>query len=378
MPEVVITADILEQRPSPALSATSDFPGAETPAPEPAPEPANAPKSAPEGETPATEEAPAEGAESEAEPQGEGEQANAAAEPVASKKPGINERFADLTKQREEARAEAKSANDRAVRLEENQRRLEETVSDLTKKLAPPEPPPIVAQPRPVREAFDTPDAYDDALVAWGKNEAKREQQIAQTEQDQHAKSQKETEDRAAAERTTAEIFTSVQTAHNARRTAALEKMPDYAEVAERDDLQISLPMATAIMQSDDGPAAAYYLGKNPEIAAKIAGMVVPGETFPAGHPFAGHPVPDHARQLIEMGKVFAAVAQPEVEAKPDPKPLPAPITPLRRGSNSAVTKSLEEIGNEGTMDDYAAKRMPTLRAERSPGFFGGSGSRPN
>lgn len=48
---------------------------------------------------------------------------------------------------------------------------------------------------------------------------------------------------------------------------------PDYASVAHRPDLPITAPMAEVIMESDEGPALAYFLGKNPEIARTIANL---------------------------------------------------------------------------------------------------------
>lgn len=362
--------DLLDARDAPALNATSDMPMIEA---EPAP--AAMPDPGPAAETPPEEAAGTAGAETgeaveEAAAESEAEAEATAEPPKPARKPGISERFSDLTAARKAAEAKAQAESDRAERAE---RLLEEALARVPKPDPTPEPvveiPP--PDPRPVRETYDTPDEYDAALIEWS---AKRALQVSQAERAQHEKSEKEAADRAAAGRAQDESIRTVQAAYTTRRNAALEKFPDYAEVAEREDLRISLPMSMAIMQSEDGPAAAYYLGKNPALAEKITDMVVPGQVFPPGHQLAGQPIPDVQRQLIEMGKVFAAVAEPASPPPPPERPAPPPpITPIRSRNAVAVNKSLEEIGNEGSMEDYAARRLPELRAERrTSGILGG------
>jgi flagellum-specific peptidoglycan hydrolase FlgJ len=374
MPEVTITADVLDRAPGPALSATSDMPVPSEhaqPAPEPDPTPpASEPPDDGEGTTPEPATEPSEGDQ---QPQDD-TQPNAESSTPPSR---LNRRFSDLTKARDIEAARREAAEAHAARLE---KLLADALAPKPPPTPEPTPPPAPPPtPRPVRETFDTPEAYDEALIEWS---TKRALETARAETEQHAKAEKEAAERAAAEKANADTLKAAQDAHAARRTAIIERLPDYAEVAERDDLKISLPMAMAILQSDDGPAAAYHLGKNPELAARIADMVLPGQFFPAGHALAGQPVPDAQRQLVEMGKVFvaAAAAYPQGGTKsalPPVPPPPPPINPVRRGTNAATTRTLEEIGNDGTTEEYAARRMPQLQAERRPGFFGG-GTRPN
>src|SRR5258708_3265150 len=113
-PDVTITADILEQRPGPALSASSDMPDI-SPDPPPAPEP----------EVPA-------GAPPPAEPTPEPEEPAAESEPVEpEKRAGITERFATITEQRRAAEA-------RADRLEAM---LRDALALVPKQAEPPPPP---------------------------------------------------------------------------------------------------------------------------------------------------------------------------------------------------------------------------------------------
>lgn len=51
------------------------------------------------------------------------------------------------------------------------------------------------------------------------------------------------------------------------------ETVEDYRDVVFNDNLPITPAMAEAIQESDDGPALAYHLGKNPDLAARIAAL---------------------------------------------------------------------------------------------------------
>lgn len=394
-----ITADILDRAAGPALTASSDMPVLEAPqqealadaTPPPVAESAAAPAE-PVAEPSPGEAASAEGgegeagAEGEAEAAGEGEPPPPPVEPPKPKRIGpVQQRVNELTAERRIEAAKREAAEAHALRLEEL---LAKALADKqSQPEAQPEapPPPPIEEPRPMREAFDTPEAYDEALIEWS---ATRAQQRADHRRAVEAQTQKvadqakkEADDKAAAEQASQANFKALQDSHMARRATALERLPDYAEVAERDDLKISMPMGLAIMQNDGGPDVAYYLGQHPEVADRIAAMVLPGQVFPPGNPMAGQPVPDVQRQLIEMGKVFAIVAAEQAAAvaatAPPPAPLPpvtppppAPINPIRRGTAPAVTRTLEEIGNEGSMEEYAAARMRTIQEERDPTFL--------
>ena len=55
------------------------------------------------------------------------------------------------------------------------------------------------------------------------------------------------------------------------RETEFAKTVKDYDDVTRDRDLAISPDMVKVIRRSDDGPALLYHLGKNPEIAEKIA-----------------------------------------------------------------------------------------------------------
>jgi len=96
----------------------------------------------------------------------------------------------------------------------------------------------------------------------------------------------------------------------------------DYFETVGNPELRISTDMATVIKDSEHGPALAYYLGKNPGIAAEISYL------------------PPH-RQYMEMGKLEVEIVSrkaPERQLSNAPKP----ITPL--GSKSTVKTDPAEM----------------------------------
>jgi hypothetical protein len=399
-----ITADILTPRSGPALSTTSDMPTFDAPASDTVLAPPAPPVSAstadvnaladpdappaPEPAEPLISADPVEPApDADAEPAAE----PTVVEPTASEptqrhgRPTLQERINDLTAARRAAEALVESEKARAELAE---RLVEEMLGrvpkpqDAAPPTLPPTPPPVLdpepTTPRPQRENFDAPDTYDEALLAWAAERSawriKRDIQVSQAEQEQHQRAEREATERATQQQTIAQREQEIENTYQARVNTIVELHPDFNEVVGAADLPISFPVAAAIKQSEDGPAVAYHLGKNPELARKIAAMVVPGQVFPQGHPLAGQPVPDAQRQLIELGKVFAAVAAPPapavaeaVTSPPAPiPPPPAPITPLRRGNQAAVARSIEEIGNaDDGMEEYARIRTEQLQDER-------------
>ena len=121
------------------------------------------------------------------------------------------------------------------------------------------------------------------------------------------------------------------------RKEKFIETNPDYAEVVENDDVQISIPMANAILTDEDGPAIAYYLGKNRDEAERISKL-------PA------------VQAVAALGRIAARLA-----AKPAPVTKPAPLAPLKTGSETATRKTAAEE----SMDEYGARRQREIANEK-------------
>lgn len=344
-------ADVLSTPAAPALSATSDMPS--LPA-------AQTETTSTETQTADAGEADAGGEEAAAGP-GEGEAAEPAAvagekveaEGGATKPPkkGIQERFSDLTAQRKAAEALTAAANENVTRLtgvvETQSKQLAEALEAIKTAGGSKEGDAIQAaqeaDPRPKREAFDHPDQYEESLVQWsvrqGARTAAAEFERKLVERDQTAKDEanKTAEEQAKAEEK--RRFDESTKAWVERRAKVIEQIPDYEAVAESPDVMVTPHMGAMIVNSDLGPQIAYHLGKNPQEAARIAGLALP-------------------QQIFEMGRISAIVS---AAAATKPKPPPEPITPTGPRA-AAAKKSVDEMSG----DEYYEKRSPELRARRN------------
>ncbi|GAC1664529.1 MAG: hypothetical protein PVS3B2_00270 [Candidatus Dormibacteraceae bacterium] len=280
-PTALTMADVLGKS-GPALSATSDMPVAS-----PAPAPTADPPAAPAAPAPA--------------PDASG---TPPAPPPSDKDETPAWMKAEITKERNRRRDTENARADAERKAAEAQARLDEALARIPKPADAPPPP---ADPRPSREAFEDPQAYDDALIEWSTRQASakvREEAAEIAKKDAEAKAET-----ARKEAETAQV-TEMQTKWGEARTKAIERMPDYEAVAE-----------------------------NPELSARLAALPPPQAVFEMG--------------LLAAQLQAAGTTKPQLTSAPDPvsKPL---------GSrSSAVSKG----PNEESMDEYAARRTKELRA---------------
>jgi len=87
----------------------------------------------------------------------------------------------------------------------------------------------------------------------------------------------------------------------------ARQAYDDFDDVVQDPDLPISQAMAEAIMRSNNGADVAYYLGKNPDQAARIASL----------DPFSA---------AVEIGRIAATVVRPQPRKTTN---APQPIQPI-------------------------------------------------
>lgn len=321
MPDVKIdkgiTLDLLSNS-EPAMSSTSDMPVIET-----KPDSIAAPetKETPETEGITTEESatPETTEDSSATPE--------------QKKParGVQKRIDELTREREEARRLADA--ERAEKL-----RLLSLLEKGGKTESPETPAEDLAPVKPNKADFTDPDAYDSAMDQY--IEAKAEW-IAKKE----VKSSIEEQNRKTMEANMAAEQKAIRDRYLERASKAQEKYADFVEVAESPDVQISIPMAAAIINHEQGPEIAYHLGKHPEEAKRISSLSPP-------------------LQIMELGFIAASLNAPPASSPAAAKPIvsaaPKPITPLASGAGN-IEKPIEEM----SMDEYAAKRTAQLNKER-------------
>lgn len=292
------------------------------------------------------------------------------------------ERISELTTARREAMAKAAEAEaalaTKQKELEDAQRALEEA-----RRVQQQQPSHDELNPRPTRDAFADDADYEAAIVTWASDRAVARAQEAwerrQTEQEeqrlQREREAAENETRRAQAETARQHQQEIESAWEEKQKAGRTAHEDFDTVVGNPALAISEPMALTIKTLESGDEVAYYLGKNPQEAARIAGMVIPGVVFPTGHPQAGLPVPNAVAQAFALGRIAQTLtgnsnttstntlATPAPVPTPPSATVPIPPTPISVAPMSATTST-----DEPTMEEYAARRMPQLAAERRPG----------
>jgi hypothetical protein len=240
-------------------------------------------------------EAPAEAAE-------EGESASPeTGEAAAEAKPEsrLQKRIDELTA----ARYEAERQRDRAWEVLYDK---EKAAAQMPP--AQPEPVPQVqmAAAKPRYEDFETDGEFQEALVEW------KAEQIWQRKETQRKADDERQQQRAEGQK------------HEGWLREARTKFPDFDSVAIRPmhEVPITTPMAEAIKEEALGHEIAYYLGKNPQEAHKIAQL---------------SPI----SQAREIGKLAVKMEQ----TKPKPKTQTAAPSPTQPVSGRGSTgKKIEDM----------------------------------
>lgn len=312
---------------APALSATSDAPMIETPE-VPAEPVVETTETAQEADTGAETLEAAEGEEEADLASGEAE----AAPQPAPKQNSYQRRISELTS----ARRAAEERADRAIAALEA---FAKTTQPTETK--PDAPQPVQIEPKPSRDDFADPDTYDTALIEWSARETAR---VTTAAMEQKAADQRAAEEKQRANDAMMAEQQALAAQWQERRAKALEKHPDFAEVAERQDLEIPVTMVPALLHSENGPDVLYHFGMHPEEAARIAKLA----------PLA---------QAIEIGRISATLAQAN---KPQVTKAPKPITPVGARDNAGPKDP-----NEMTTEEYAAYRLPKLNADRKASMYG-------
>lgn len=239
----------------------------------------------------------------------EGEDAEQEDKPK-GRKTGIQRRIDELVREREEERAERR----RLAAI------LEQTVSGgKTDQRQEQETP---AAPKPPREE-DFPDhaAYQEALLDY-KVDLRLAERESRDRQAREAE-QRQTEQAQASQEGQRRAAKMVETAR--------AKFVDFDDVVlGNNDLQITPVMVDAMgLEEKHGHDVAYYLGKVPEEAARIAAL-------PPAH------------QVLEIGKLAAKI---ETAGRKKITKAPPPAKPLGGRANAAVDLS------KGSIDDFMKAR---------------------
>lgn len=233
----------------------------------------------------------------------------------AGKKPGVHNRIGELTKEKHDERREKEAA------LREAEYWRQQALKAAEQKPEPTQADEPTGEPTLEQFDFDT-GKFMKALYKWEREQEKVEES-----------KRKQTEEAQKRQKTFQEREQAFAAAH-----------PDYEEVAKAEHVPITKEMAEAIIESDDAPAIAYYLGQNLEEASAIA----------------------------QMSPIAAARAIGRIEAKLSAKPsVPAPITPAKTvtrapepvttlSGSPAVTQSYDDM----SMAEYDAARKKERAAK--------------
>jgi hypothetical protein len=195
------------------------------------------------------------------------------------------------------------------------QREADRRVAEIA-RTPPPAPTQTPTKPQP--DQYATTELYVEALAEFKAKEIYT----------RHA----EDTEKQARERQAREQADSARREYEERVTTALEKYPDYHDVVGNPSLPISEHMAQTIAYSEQGPDLAYYLGQNPQEAARIYHLA----------PFL---------QAKELGRIEAKLAS----APPPVKTSNAP-PPIKPVSGKAPVASDNPSDNDD-IDTWVKKR---------------------
>jgi len=229
------------------------------------------------------------------------------------KNKGVGKRIDELTREKYDAQRERDYWREQAVR---NQRQPEQRQEQVAQQDEASD------EPTMEQHGWDVA-AYTKALYDWHKQ---RDAKAAQKDKEEQAKQERGRK-----------YQESVQ--------AFAEAHPDFHDVFHG-GLPVSPAMADAITESDNPAAIAYYLGQNPEEAARIAALQ------PAGV----------ARAIGRIEAQIESKASPaaETQRQPEQKTVtqaPPPVTTL--SGAPAVVKSIDDM----SMAEYDAERRKQRKA---------------
>jgi hypothetical protein len=191
---------------------------------------------------------------------------------------------------------------------------------------------PIHPGAKPDRYRYDDPDAFERALMDHGAAEARWRAERQQYD----TLAQRSQQHQQAVTQSSVAVL-------QARQEAFKKSHPDYDEVALRTDLPITEVMVHAMLQTPNAAEIAYYLGKHPDEAARIA-RLEPGQA------------------LMEMGRLEVKVRQ----ATPQSRQSTTASRPARRTEPAPPARAAAAAE---TVEAFRARRTKELREARRPGY---------
>lgn len=202
-----------------------------------------------------------------------------------------------------------------------------ETLTQLQRGDTPPAPVQPPAAPQP--DAYDTQEAYLEALVDY------RTTNLLQQAQQ---------------ERTAQEAQTQQMGALQAREATLRQQHPDYdAQVGTLGAIGMTRQLYEALLSHEVGPDLAYHLARHPEEVQRIAPL----------QPLA---------LMRELGKLEARLLPPSGPARPSTalSDKPAPLTPVGSSGGGAPVPNVADAGPHRSQKDWIADYEKTYGPGRS------------
>ena len=202
------------------------------------------------------------------------------------------------------------------------------------KALARPEEPKVV---EPAPEPLKLPELadFDHDTEKWAKALGEfTEKSIDQAKSAAVTEITQSTQD-VTAKQTQESVATQRQERFSEKATEFSEDVDDYFEIISNPTLNISPTMTEVLMELDNGPAVAYHLGKNPEIAHRIAQK-------------------SSVAAAIELGKIESSLGKKS--PSPTSSNAPEPPNPIS-GSRGKHTKDPADMTDK-EFKDYRLKQI--------------------
>lgn len=191
----------------------------------------------------------------------------------------------------------------------------------------------------PSRANFQTDQEYQDALIDYRVDQKLKAKESAGEIKRQEAH------------------FEQIRSQASARIAAAIEAVPDFAEVTEAADVEVPPYIAGYMQESELFAELGYHFAKNPDVLERLSKL-------------------SPAKALVEVGKLETTLkpftsepANPNGHDKSAEKPAakpraPAPITPVD-SSGREVKKDEREMDTREAIAEWQAKRKVNLYARQ-------------
>jgi hypothetical protein len=219
------------------------------------------------------------------------EDAGAVEEIVEQKPKGVKKRIDELLKDREEARRDRDHWRELALRQQAGDHDGERQPADTPRSETRSD------EPEPQPDQYPTYEDYTKAVARW---EANKIIEAAGSRASEERERQRMAEEEATVRARAAKAFKEAE-----------QKYPDFQEVAFNQSVRITKPVAALVSRCELAGDVAYYLGKNPDIAASISDMPINNAAIAIGR--------------IE-GRILAAR---EHQTNRNRSSAPAPISPV-------------------------------------------------